>query len=432
MPFAPDRLDTLFYVISQINPMPTFRRPGRFSRDIYPHQAGDLIEGLRRFIGHDRLVQRTREYRSTASVSNGVVVARLRDNQPLIEAFDEYEKATRHRQRPLRSIDGQLGDLANVAAHCGVVAPTLVDTVQIHHREKLIDLNGQLKPLLLEWKTASHFARTYDADIAWLPVDQPGPEFIARMAGLECEVECKRQSHMIVELLGLAEADDLAHRIIDCVAKANLRGSLLLHVPDDFQKLSLDDSDAWTASLANIRGPGTINIGLPGGFRLDGEMVNADGSRINASEWQAMLGDRHREDARLYSQAKAAGQFAVDPIDLQMIGPRRSGMDLVEYLWNRKFSKAANQCTGERGAVLVFEWEGIDDPSIFSESDGFFSLLARTFDEHRHVAAIAMRCDAAPRRLNGLIDYATGAYLAKSEVTDFPEIRDLLSLDGDL
>lgn len=77
-------------------PMPTFRRPGRFPpRDVYPHQAGELIEQLRRFIGHDRLVQQTAEYRSTARTNNGIVVARLRDNQPLIEAFEEYEKATR-------------------------------------------------------------------------------------------------------------------------------------------------------------------------------------------------------------------------------------------------------------------------------------------------------------------------------------------------
>lgn len=412
--------------------MPTFQRPGRFPHDIYPDQAGELIEALRRFIGHDKLVQRTNEYRSAARVSNGILVARLRDNQPLIEAFEAYERATRHRQRPLRSVDGPLGDLANVAAHYCTVVPTLPDTVERHHREKLIDLNGQLKPLLLEWKTASHFARAYDADIAWLPVDQSGPEFIARIGGLECEVECKRQSHMIVELLGLAEADQLAHQIIDRSMNANLRGSLLLHVPDDFQKTSFDDAASWSASLEQIGEPGVVDLGLPGGLRLEGEVFPADGYRINASDWQDRLRDRHRDDARLYSQAKAAGQVAIDPIELQMVGPRRNGMELVEYLWNRKFSKAAGQCSGERRAVLVFEWEGIDDPSIFSESDGFFSLLARTFDEHRHVAAIAMRCDAAPTRLDGVIDYATGAYLAKSEVTNFPQVRDLLHLDGDL
>lgn len=383
-------------------------------------------------IGHDRLVQKTAEYRSTARANNGIVVARLRDNQPLIEAFEEYEKATRHRQRSLRTIGGQLADLANVAAHCRVVAPTLLDTVERHHRDKLTNLNGQLKPLLLEWKTASHFARAYDAEIAWLPVDQTGPEFIARMGGLECEVECKRQSHMIVELLGLAEADDLANRIIDHVARTHLRGSLLLHVPDNFQKSSVEDAEAWAESLASIGGPGEVNVELPGGLRLEGEVFSADGSGTNASEWQAMLRDHHRDDARLYSQAKAAGQIAFDPITLQMIGPRRSGLDLVEYLWDKKFSKAAGQCSGERGAFLVFEWEGIDDPSIFRDSDGILSLLARTFDENRHVAAIAMRCDSAPKRLGGLIDYATGAYLAKSEVTNFPEVRDLLRLDGGL
>ncbi|WP_045764694.1 hypothetical protein [Xanthomonas albilineans] len=413
--------------------MLTFRRPGRFpTRDVYPHQAGELIEELRRFIGHDRLVQQTAEYRSTARTKNGIVVARLRYHQPLIEAFEEYEKATRHRQRPLRMIDGKLGDLTNVAAHCHVVAPTLLDTVERHHREKLIDLNGQLKPLLLEWKTATHFARAYDAEIAWLPVDQTGPEFIARMDGLECEVECKRQSHMIVELLGLAEADHLAHRIIDRVAGTHLRGSLLLHVPDDFQRSSLDDAGAWAASLASIGDPGEVNVELPGGLRLEGEVFPADGSGTNAAEWQAMLRDRQRDDARLYYQARAVGQVAVDPIDLQMMGPRRNGMALAEYLWDRKFSKAAGQCSGARGAVLVFEWETIDDPSIFSESDGFLGLLARTFDEHRHVAAIAMHCDAALTRLNGVIDSATGAYLAKSEVTNFPEVRDLLGLDGKL
>lgn len=413
--------------------MPTFRRPGRFPpRDIYPHQAGELIEQLRRFIGHDRLVQQTAEYRSTARRNNGIVVARLRDNQPIIEAFEEYEKATRHRQRTLGTLGAQLGDLAHVAAHCRVVAPTLPDTVERHHRDKLINLNGQLKPLLLEWKTASHFARAYDAEIAWLPVDQTGPEFIARMNGLECEVECKRQSHMIVELLGLAEADQLAHRIIDRVAESHSRGSLLLHVPDDFQKNSFDDAEAWAASLASIGGPGVVNAELPGGLRLEGEVFPADQSGTDASEWQAMLRDRHRDDARLYAQAKAAGQLAVDPIDLQMIGPRRQGIDLVEYLWDRKFSKAAGQCSGERGALLVFEWKGVVNPSVFSESDGIFSLLKRTFNEHRHVAAIAMRCDAAPTRLNGVIDYATGAYLAKSEVTEFPEVRDLLRLDGKL
>src|SRR3546814_9408891 len=88
-------------------------------------------------------------------------MARFREDQPLIEASEKYEKATRRRQRSLRSIPDEISDLAHVAALCHVVSPTLMDaSIRQHHREKLIDLNGQLKPLLLEWMTVFHFARS--------------------------------------------------------------------------------------------------------------------------------------------------------------------------------------------------------------------------------------------------------------------------------
>jgi hypothetical protein len=410
--------------------MPTFRRPGRFPTNIYPKDAGALIDGLRRFIGHDRLTRQTAAYFATGRASNGVRMARYREQQPLIEAFEVYEKMTLNRQRLLRSVPDELADLANVAAQCHVVDPTLVDPVRQHHREKLIDLNGQLKPLLLEWKTACHFSRAYDADISWLPVDQSGPEFIASVNGIECEVECKRQSHMVIELLGQTEADNLAARLIDHTMDAGLRGNLFLRVPDDFDRETLGDSEAWEIALASAFNPGTLDIPLPGGLHLEGEVITADGYAINVNTWQSQMRQSHRNDARLYAQARAVSTAAIDPVELQVVGPRRSVEELINYLWERKFSKAAAQCSKRRGAVLVFEWEGIDDPAMFENLGGFQGLLAKTFDEHRHVAAIAMRCDSAPARMGGLIDYSTGAYLAKSKVTDFPEVRDFLRLDG--
>src|SRR3546814_15610266 len=111
-----------------------------------------------------------------------------------------------------------------------VVSPTLMDaSIRQHHREKLIDLNGQLKPLLLEWMTVFHFARSYNASIAWFPVDQSGPEFIARIGEIECEVECKRQSEAIIDLLGRTESDALAGRIVQRIMEVGLRGRASIH-----------------------------------------------------------------------------------------------------------------------------------------------------------------------------------------------------------
>lgn len=389
-----------------------------------------MIEELRRFIGHDRLILQTERYHSAGSITNGVRMARFREDQPLIEAFEVYEKATRHRQRPLRSVDDLTADLANVAGQCHVVAPTLTGSIRRHHREKLIDLNGQLKPLLLEWKTVSHFVRAYDADIAWLPVDHSGPEFIARIGEIECEVECKRQSHMIIDLLGQTEADDLAGRIVQHVMRAGLRGNLFVQAPDDFDRRTLSESEAWDVALSSIASAGDLSIALPGGLCLTGEVFVADGHALDVNDWQNQMREARLPDARLYSQARAVSRTAVDPIELQMTGPRRTAEELIEYLWTRKFSRAAAQCSGERGAILVFEWEGIEDPAIFMDSRGFQDLMAKTFQEHHHVAAISMRCDSAPTRMAGLINYATDAYLAKSEVTSFPQVRDLIRLDA--
>src|SRR3546814_17929659 len=84
--------------------MPNFCHPGQPPTEIYPDRATRLIEELRRFVGHDRLVQQTNHYHAEGRITNLVRMARFREDQPLIEAFETYEKATRRSQRSLRSI----------------------------------------------------------------------------------------------------------------------------------------------------------------------------------------------------------------------------------------------------------------------------------------------------------------------------------------
>src|SRR3546814_11347280 len=82
--------------------------------------------------------------------------------------------------------------------------------------------------------TVFHFARSYNASIAWFPVDQSGPEFIARIGEIECDVECTRQSEAIINLLGGNESDALAGRIVQRIMEVGMRGRASIHVPADF------------------------------------------------------------------------------------------------------------------------------------------------------------------------------------------------------
>src|SRR3546814_4501037 len=108
--------------------------------------------------------------------------------------------------------------------------------------------------------TVFHFARSYNASIAWFPVDQSGPEFIARIGEIECEVECKRQSEAIIDLLGRTESDALSGRIVQRIMEVGLRGRASIHVPDDLDRRILVDGAAWDIPLKSIARPGALNV----------------------------------------------------------------------------------------------------------------------------------------------------------------------------
>lgn len=392
-----------------------------------PRQAATFIDDLRRFITHAELHRRALEYASPARQRAGLHVARMRERQPLIEAFEDYDRATMRGARPLRSVTPSIGDLANVGMFCHVIAPTLDARMTKIHRNKLISLDGQLRPLLVEWRLAAHYANTQHAEIAWFDVHTSTPEFTLRVKGVEWEVECKRISHMVAELLGDAEADVLAARVIERLKKEQLCGDVALRVSLAFAHLTAEDQlKAVDLVLSNLDA-GPVLTPENGLVQLIGTLKSATGFRLPAQDWYRTALSRRQAGARGYSQALAEKGFAVDPIVLFLEGPQRASGELIEYLWERKFKKAAQQCSGERGAVLAFEWEGVDDSNDF-KAPAMQALMARTFDEHRNVASILMMCDPEPTRLGGMTNYGVQAYEARSNVTRFPEVIELAHL----
>lgn len=409
--------------------MLTFRRPRALRwRNFYPDQACAFIESLRRFVTQDELERRTAEYQSPQRQLSGVHIARMRERQPLIEAFLAYDRRTLRGQRRIRLLSDQINDLCSVGMYCHVVAPTLDHRIASVHRDKLINLDGQLHPLLLEWRLASHYANMRLANLAWFDVDQSSPEFVARAQGIEWEVECKRISHMVAELLGDSEADELAANVIGRLKAEGLCGEVSLRVTLNFARMSRTDQAAKIQSLLSGVAPGQISNGDEDLAQFIGTLRRAANTRMDAIDWYRKVQLRSSHGARGYAQAVAVEGQAEDPIALFLEGPQRPTPELLDHLWARKFKKAAEQCTGDRGAVLAFEWEGITDPSEFASLNGMQALMMRTFDEHRNVAAILMACDPAPMRMGENTNYAVRVYQAQSKVTKFPRVIDIAHL----
>jgi hypothetical protein len=412
--------------------MPPFKRPGPLpSRaGVYPDQAFALIEQFRRWIGADALSAKRRTYREKQQAKQGVAIALLREQHPLLDAFAAYDRITLGQRRTPKHFPDELGDLANVAAQFSVVGPTLAEDNAKHHRHSL--LGPGFRATLLEWKTATALVSANDARLAWLPPSQPGPELVAQAGDCAFEVECKHVTHMITELFGDSEAGDLADLALAEARARGLCGELLIecsdHVGDVDQEVRLS---ALRQSLAGLQTGATSSADPSALFCIRSDLRVAAGIAVNMQKWVAEVMAKKAGDMRAYCHARADGPLGLDPLVVLMTGPRRTAEELLNHLWERKFQKAAEQCSANVGAFLVFEWEGIEDSSTFAESEGMQALMARTFDEYRHVAGIAMRCDNAPMRMGGVLNYASNAYLAKSNVTSFPEVAELLRLERD-
>lgn len=414
--------------MAEMQSPPDFR-PARPLNEIRPVLAARLIEDLRRFIGNDRLQSAIQEYESPRRRAGMVATYRLRERQPLLEGFSDYDRITMRGRRPLRSlIDESVIDLAHVAANYYAVGGTLPETVARNHRERVINLSGQHMPLLLEWKSAANMVRSSGAThLAWTEVHNTGPEFIARGGDLEWEVECKRLSNMVIELFGDAETEAIADSVFEIMKEAGVEGEVLLEIPAGVTADALSrDELAHGIVGANVF-PGTPTI-LSSGATLTTRTLPFQNVDIDVADWQHAILAKRRDGARLFAASEARQGRSRNPMLLQVSAPRRTAEEFVEYVWTRRFKKAAEQCTGKRGAILVVEWESVTDPKLFKESAAIQHLLMRTMDEHRHIAAMAMLCNSPPDRQQGQSDYSAQAYLARSSVTRFPELAQRFKL----
>lgn len=400
---------------------------------ITPEQTDRLIRNFKAFLTAPAVSAAMHAYSRMPLHSDGIQAIRLRERQPLIEALMLFERLTFGGRRKLkRRIPVELSMLAHVAALAQVIIPTLDASSVAQQRDALLCLNGRLKPLLLEWKSAAQLARMHPTEVAWLPSGHvKAAEFVARINGIEFDVECKRLTSMVTQRLGGAEANALADQVMQHTQNSQLQGSLILEIPDNV----INPRGGLTEPLGDILvahlHPGDIDISFPNGVRLHGALRPWTQTLKHWKRWAAEFHQQNDgiPNARAYSRGAAEGEYVRDPLTMVMASPTKSPEEILETLWIKKFQKAAEQCSGERGAILVFEWESITDPTIFADPGVFQHLMRRTFEQFPYVARVVMRCDTPPEHAFGMVGYNAWAYTVENEHTSYPDVRQFMPIE---
>lgn len=398
-------------------------------------EAPALIGALRAFLTATRLSCAIDQYRVRTHQDHDIRVIRLRENQPLIEGFMAYDGVTFRGRRKLKRLTPEIAELTNIAQMAKLILPSLDTATREEHITKLLSLNGQLRPLLLEWKSAAQIARYKGAQICWVASGaKSAPEFIAKVGKVEFDVECKRPTAMVTQRLGDSEADELAATIMRCARERGLHGRMTLEISDDVVTKIGGLAEDIAASLLDHLQAGPVDVKLANGVRLYGilgpttnQWVHRDRWLVDVRRWQERI-----PNARAYSSGKADGPMVSSALTLMLTAPQKRADEISKDLWERKFKKAAKQCTGDRGAIIVFEWESILDPTIFRDAQVFSSMAASTFTEFPHVARIVMRCDNGPESHHGLIYFDAKVYTVENSKTNYPDVAQFMRIEAPL
>jgi len=406
-----------------------FRAPGAYPTSLIASQVAPLIRNLRGFIGAERLKHAAKNYRSEPGLQGQIRTLRLREYQPLIEAFSLFDKLTLNGARPLRRLHPGLSELASVAAMGCAVIPTLDPSTAEHQREMLVSLDGRCKPLLLEWSSATQAIRHHAAKLAWTPPGIHGGEFVALANGIEFEVECKRQTTMVSQLLGEKEADRILALIMEVSRYKKLQGELWVELTEPDNGNINDEIHDLDKILRQNLGVGDVSIELSKNAHLRGHLDFYDGHAISLDAWKQRLETARREPGHGIGNALSVGGYVMEPLLVHILSPIKSAEDFKDYLWEKKFKKAASQCSGKRGAILMFEWEGVSHPQLFVDARLFEALTKDTFDQYRHVARLVMRCEEETSRTKTGYQATTPVYSMDSKVTSFPDVLQFLKID---
>jgi hypothetical protein len=392
----------------------------------HPAQAEALIRKLRAFLGAERIRTATMKFLQRQTLGSRTQAYWLLEDQPIVDALVEFEKLTMGGNRPLklRSIKGlHISYLLYVANLCKWISPTLSESRRKDHVDRLLSIDGQFFPLIVEWEVAHFYMTRYCASIDWF---KERPEFIARSGELEWEVECKRLSSDFFAKLKSNSARAVADIVAQAAVELKLEGELVVEVPPRF--VDLADTpllDEFGKELRACLRSGASNGTLACGLTVRSNVTPRSNRSIPGEQAMQIPQSPFSSSARnfRFGQLVAGGRVSNDLV-VRIVVPQMNEDEMRKHLrW--KLSKAADACTGKRGAVLVFECSWVDDLGELVKLVGADELIGNLFKDYRHVAAFAFR--SAGRMIS--YPFTTRirklVYQRRSSDTCYPEIAEL-------
>lgn len=387
----------------------------RRNNEIKDSEIPKYVEKLKGFLGHEALAEAQADLDKDLMHHGRCYLQWAQELRPWLFALRTFAGETKNGAYVPNHWSTEIREMVGDALKISSLHHGMPDDVKAKYRKDL--LTAQHNDFMVEIHAAWHYYLE-GFDVRWYALGHDKcPEFRVRGGGLDFDVECRRFTWDLSEHVKTAAMADTCDALYEVVLARGLWGEIRVEFGKDF-RFDPGRSRRWPSTVANALKANQTTILLDQRVHLTVDLKSSPSPLYSPSELDEITRDQQHPEAS-WLLCRAGDESRLDPVVFRCRGPRKTPIELRDYIYKTLKTKVAGQLSPKRAGVVVVRFSGIRDPHVFKDSQGMKDVLAKLF-EKPHLAAVILKCDGVAETNASSILHSTPSIVFRNSATAFP------------